>query len=91
MFAAHPQARVLLVAADAAVRDASHLLLRTEGYEVLAVATFAEALEDLARTSAEFFADPQTRVVNKPSRDGELLSQLKELLAVHDGWAGKPG
>ena len=45
-FAAHPQPRVLLVAADAAVRDATRLLLRTGGYEVLAVATVAEALEN---------------------------------------------
>ena len=43
------QARVLLVEDDPAVRSATRMLLRTEGYQVTAVATLAEALQQ-ART-----------------------------------------
>jgi len=39
------EARILLVEDDPAVRSATRMLLRSEGYEVIAVATLAEALE----------------------------------------------
>ena len=39
------EARVLLVEDDPAVRSATRMLLRSEGYQVTAVATLAEALE----------------------------------------------
>jgi PAS domain S-box-containing protein len=39
------QYRVLLVEDDASVRDATRMLLRVEGYQVTAVASLAEALE----------------------------------------------
>jgi PAS domain S-box-containing protein len=44
-----PRRRVLLVEDDASVRDATRLLLRVEGYQVTAVASLSEALEQLSR------------------------------------------
>jgi PAS domain S-box-containing protein len=41
----HQRSRVLLVEDDAAVRDATRLLLKVEGYRVTAVASLAEALQ----------------------------------------------
>ena len=43
----HQRSRVLLVEDDAAVRDATRLLLKVEGYRVTAVASLAEALQKL--------------------------------------------
>ena len=43
--AAPRQARILLVEDDASVRNATRMLLESEGYEVIAVASLAEAVE----------------------------------------------
>jgi PAS domain S-box-containing protein len=43
------QARILLVEDDASVRDATRMLLKSDGYQVTAVASLAEALAHAAR------------------------------------------
>jgi len=50
--APHGQCRVLLVEDDAAVRDATRLLLRTENYEVTAVTSLGEALSAAERADS---------------------------------------
>ncbi len=47
--AARTGVRVLLVEDDAGVRNATRMLLKSEGYQVTAVASMAEALEQMGR------------------------------------------
>jgi len=70
--AAAPTGRrhVLLVEDDAAVRDATHMLLRVEGYRVTAVAGLDEALHS-ARTDA-----PDLLITDYHLGDGELGTQV---------------
>ena len=116
---------MLLVQSDPAVRDATRMLLRTDGYHVTAVASIAEGLkhahtgtrvdllvsdsyllesagqaivslrealgrplkavvmfEDTGPSPEQFRRSPLTRLVNKPGKADELLSQVRELLAL---------
>jgi two-component system, sensor histidine kinase len=63
--------RVLLVEDDVSVRDATRMLLRSEGYHVTAVASLAEALEHASR-------DPSVDllVTDYHLRDGETGMQV---------------
>jgi PAS domain S-box-containing protein len=45
---AHSEARILLVEDDAAVRNATRMLLKSDGYQVIAVSSAADALEHVA-------------------------------------------
>jgi two-component system, sensor histidine kinase len=74
----HPQARILLVEDDPAVRNATHMLLRTDGYRVTAVVSLAEALEQTAH-------DPRVDLlITDYHLDGEtgmqVIAALRELL-----------
>lgn len=66
----HGDARVLLLEDDPAVRSATRMLLRTEGYQVTAVGTVAEALEQVR-------ADPRIDllVTDYHLSDGETGTQ----------------
>jgi PAS domain S-box-containing protein len=59
--------RVLLVEDDPAVRDATCMLLKVEGYRVVAVASAAEALKDVREHGA-----PELLISDYHLRDGEL-------------------
>jgi two-component system, sensor histidine kinase len=63
------QARVLLVEDDTAVRNATRMLLKSEGYQVTAVACLAEALEHLRR-------NPGLLVTDYHLSDSELGTQV---------------
>ncbi len=73
------KARVLLVEDDVAVRDATRLLLKVEGYEVIPVACLAEALEK-ARESGSV----DILVTDYHLRDGETGIQV--ISALRDAW-----
>jgi CheY-like chemotaxis protein len=85
-------AHVLLVEDDAAVRDATRLLLKVEGYRVTAVASLADALQAL-----EVHGAPDLLLTDYYLRDGEtglkvldaLRARLGELPAVV--MSGDPG
>lgn len=62
---------VLLVEDDAGVRDATRMLLRSEGYRVTAVASLAEALEHASREPA-----PDLLVTDFHLGDGETGMQV---------------
>ena len=64
------RAHVLLVEDDAAVRDATRMLLRVEGYRVTAVASLAEA-EHSAQTEA-----PDLLITDYHLGNGELGTQV---------------
>jgi len=65
------QVRVLLVEDDASVRDATRMLLKSEGYYVTAVASLTEALEHASK-------DPSLDllVTDYHLRDGETGTQV---------------
>jgi two-component system, sensor histidine kinase len=63
--------RVLLVEDDPAVRDATRMLLKVEGYRVTAVASLAEA-----RHSVEEQGAPDLLITDYHLRDGELGTQV---------------
>ena len=75
------QARVLLVEDDASVREATRMLLKSDGYHVTAVASLAEALVHAAR-------DPRLDllVTDYHLRDGQtgmqVVAALREALRV---------
>ena len=73
--------RVLLVEDDAAVRDATRLLLRVEGYEVIAVASLGQALQN-----AHNGASPDVLVTDYHLGEAEtgtqLIAALRESLGV---------
>src|SRR5215470_5895474 len=70
-------AHVLLVEDDAAVRDATRLLLRVEGYRVTAVASLAEALEAVQSEGV-----PEVLLTDYYLRNGETgLAVLEALRA----------
>ena len=85
-------AHVLLVEDDAAVRDATRLLLKVEGYRVTAVASLAEALQAMQVEGA-----PDLLLTDYYLRNGEtgltvlgaLRAQLAALPAVV--MTGDPG
>ncbi len=66
-----PQLHVLLVEDDASVRDATRMLLRSEGYLVTAVTSLAEALEQISTEPA-----PDLLVTDYHLRDGETGMQV---------------
>jgi PAS domain S-box-containing protein len=72
--------RVLLVEDDLAVRDATRLLLKVEGYEVIPVASLAEALE-----KSRQFDGVDLLVTDYHLRDSEtgiqVITALREALA----------
>jgi two-component system, sensor histidine kinase len=78
---AQAQTRVLLVEDDAGVREATHMLLKSDGYHVTAVASLAEALAHAAQ-------DPHLDllVTDYHLRDGEtgmqVIAALRETLRV---------
>jgi len=78
---ARAQTRVLLVEDDAAVREATRMLLKSDGYHVTAVASLAEALAHAAE-------DPRLDllVTDYHLRDGEtgmqVIAALREALRV---------
>jgi two-component system, sensor histidine kinase len=90
--AQRPAAHVLLVEDDAAVRDATRLLLKVEGYRVTAVASLAEALQAVQAEGA-----PDLLLTDYYLRNGEtgltvlgaLRAQLAALPAVV--MTGDPG
>jgi PAS domain S-box-containing protein len=63
-------ARILLVEDDASVRDATSMLLRVEGYRVIAAASLAEALRALPGQT------PQLLVTDYHLGDGELGTEI---------------
>lgn len=69
--------RVLLVEDDAAVRDATRMLLNVEGYRVTAVTSLGEALQSVSRGDA-----PDLLVTDYHLRDGETGTQV--ISAVRD-------
>jgi PAS domain S-box-containing protein len=75
------QIRVLLVEDDASVRDATRMLLKSEGYRVTAVASLSEALEHASR-------DPKLDllVTDYHLRDGEtgmhVIAAMRAALGV---------
>jgi CheY-like chemotaxis protein len=79
--APHALMRVLLVEDDASVRDATRMLLKSDGYHVTAVASLAEALAHAAK-------DPRLDllVTDYHLRDGEtgmqVIVALREALRV---------
>jgi two-component system, sensor histidine kinase len=78
---AHAQTRVLLVEDDASVREATRMLLKSDGYHVTAVASLAEALAHAARDSRL-----DLLVTDYHLRDGEtgmqVIAALREALRV---------
>jgi two-component system, sensor histidine kinase len=78
---AQAQVRVLLVEDDASVREATRMLLKSDGYHVTAVASLAEALAHAAK-------DPRLDllVTDYHLRDGEtgmqVIAALREALKV---------
>ena len=66
-----PDARILLVEDDAGVRNATRLLLKSEDYQVTAVASLAEALEHVRRDSRV-----DLLVTDYHLGDGELGTQV---------------
>jgi PAS domain S-box-containing protein len=66
-----PDARILLVEDDAGVRNATRLLLKSEDYQVTAVASLAEALEHVRRDSRV-----DLLVTDHHLGDGELGTQV---------------
>ena len=78
---AQAQTRVLLVEDDASVREATRMLLKSDGYHVTAVASLAEALAHAAK-------DPRLDllVTDYHLRDGEtgmqVIAALREALRV---------
>ena len=74
-----PQTRILLVEDDAGVRNATRMLLKSEGYEVMAVASLTETLEQVRR-------DPRVDLLLTDYHlgDGELgtqvIAQVREAL-----------
>jgi PAS domain S-box-containing protein len=76
------RARVLLVEDDLAVRDATRLLLKVEGYQVLPAASLAEALQKVGQTDGI-----DLLVTDYHLRDGEtgiqVIGAVREL-------SGKP-
>jgi PAS domain S-box-containing protein len=79
--APHVQVRVLLVEDDASVRDATRMLLRSDGYQVTAVASLAEALAHAAQDRRV-----DLLVTDYHLRDGEtgmqVIAALREALRV---------
>ena len=79
--AAHAPTRVLLVEDDAAVREATRVLLKSDGYHVTAVASLAEALAHAAK-------DPRLDllVTDYHLRDGQtgmqVIAALREALRI---------
>jgi two-component system CheB/CheR fusion protein len=63
--------RVLLVEDDPAVRDATRMLLRVEGYRVTAVASLSEALRSTREAGA-----PELLITDYHLREGELGTQV---------------
>ncbi len=78
---AQAQTRILLVEDDASVREATRMLLKSDGYHVTAVASLAEALAHTAK-------DPRLDllVTDYHLRDGEtgmqVIAALREALPV---------
>ena len=76
------QARILLVEDDAAVRNATRMLLKSEGYQVTAVASLAEALAHVSR-------EPRVNLLLTDYHlgDGEtgtqVIAQVRETLGPH--------
>jgi len=68
---AAPDARILLVEDDAGVRNATRLLLKSEDYQVTAVASLVEALEHVRRDSGV-----DLLVTDYHLGDGELGTQV---------------
>jgi len=85
------KSRVLLVEDDMAVRDATRLLLKVEGYQVVAVATLEEALQrareaegiDLLVTDYHL-ADGETGVQVIAEVRDTLKIQVKSVLITGD-------
>ena len=75
------QVGVLLVEDDASVRDATQMLLRSEGYRVTAVASLAEALEQASKHPSL-----DLLVTDYHLRDGEtgmqVITAVREALGV---------
>jgi PAS domain S-box-containing protein len=76
--------RVLLVEDDAAVRDATCLLLRVEGYQVTAVASLAQALRE-----AREHESPDLLVTDYHLSDGDTGTQVIAMLRERLGPAMK--
>jgi PAS domain S-box-containing protein len=90
----HEQAgrsRVLLVEDDMAVRDATRLLLKVEGYQVVAVASLAEALERARESEAidllvtdYHLGEGQTGIQVIAAVRDTLKAQVKSVLITGD-------
>ncbi len=74
------KARVLLVEDDAAVRNATRLLLSIEGYEVIAVSCLAEAMEALRQHGA-----PALLITDYHLANGETGAQVIKASRAHCG------
>jgi CheY-like chemotaxis protein len=68
---------VLLLKSDSAVRNATCLLLKSEGYDVTAVSSVMEALQELERTPR-----PDLLVADYENSGEEELATLRKALGV---------
>ncbi len=69
---------VLLLKGDSAVRNATCLLLKTEGYDVTAVSSLSEALQQLDGTTK-----PDLLVADNGKTGTEVLAALRKTLGVN--------
>jgi two-component system CheB/CheR fusion protein len=73
---------VLLVEDDAAVRDATRLLLKVEGYDVTAVASLGQALQH-ARHEAKLDVLVTDYHLSMGETGTQLITALRESLGAH--------